>query len=317
MRVIRVVAKANAQDALAWASGDVARPNLLLTDFDLQGGTSGLKLAQDLTDVLGETVPTIILTGGITTETLKSIAASACHHVTKPVMPEVLLALISDLMLKARTAKAKAARRLKTSDTTVHIIDDDPTIRATMRRLFEAEGWMVVTYSSAEDFLAMPRPRSAACLLVDNRLPGMDGVALIALLRAEQSKLPAVMLTGHGDAHIAVAAMKAGASDLIEKPASAGELLASVRHAIKMGDDVKTQSESRKAAQKRFSDLTAREREVLARVLAGAPNKIIAADLGINQRTVENHRAAMMRKTGAVSLPDLVRLALAADAQGA
>ncbi len=310
-----VIVKADAQDALAWASGDAVRPDFLLTDFELYGGTSGLTLAQDLPDVLGDTVPTIILTGDITSDTLKSIARSPFHQVTKPVMPEVLLAQISDLMLKARTAKAKAARRRATTDMTVHVIDDDPMIRETTRRLFEAEGWAVVTYASAEDFLAMPRPRDAACLLVDNRLPGMDGVALIDLLRSEKSRLPTVMLTAHGDAAMAVAALKAGASDLIEKPARAADLLESVRVAIAKMADEDLQTEKRKTAQKRFSNLSAREREILARILEGAPNKIIAFDLGINQRTVENHRAAVMRKTGAGSLPALVRLSLAADVQ--
>jgi len=112
---------------------------------------------------------------------------------------------------------------------------------------------------------------------------------------------------------MAVAALRAGASDLIEKPAAAADLLASVRHAIHAGSDGHTRATSRKAALNRFAALTAREHAVLARVLEGKPNKIIAADLGINQRTVENHRAAVMRKTGAASLPALVRLSLAAD----
>ncbi|WP_209427880.1 CheR family methyltransferase [Pararhodobacter sp. SW119] len=309
-----VIARENVQDSLAWASGDVAPPDLLLTDLDLRGGTSGLRLAQDLPDVLGEPVPTIILTGDITSETLKTIAESAFTQIVKPVLPEVLLAHISDLMLKVRTEKSRTARPTDAEQTTVHVVDDDPMIRETMRRLFEAEGWMVVTHASAEDFLAAPRPEDDACLLIDNLLPGMDGVALITRLRAEKSQLPAVMLTGHGDAAVAVAALKAGASDLIEKPASAAELLASVRHAIETAENSHAQAESRKTAQKRFADLTARERDVLARVLEGAPNKIIAADLGINQRTVENHRASVMRKTGATSLPALVRLALAANA---
>ena len=115
---------------------------------------------------------------------------------------------------------------------------------------------------------------------------------------------------------MAVAALKAGASDLIEKPASAAELLASLRLAIRKGEDLHPRSDQRLAAQKRFSGLTAREREVLARVLAGEPNKIIAADLGLNQRTVENHRASVMRKTGSPSLPALVRLAFAANETG-
>jgi two-component system CheB/CheR fusion protein len=199
----------------------------------------------------------------------------------------------------------------------VHVVDDDRMIRETMRRLFEAEGWAVVTYCSAEEFLEAPRPEGAACLLIDNLLPGMDGVTLIALLRAEHSPLPAVILTGHGDASMAVAALKAGASDLIEKPASAADLLARVRHAMEVAADGKARAEARRSAQARFSELTARERDVLAMVLEGVPNKNIAADLGINQRTVENHRASVMRKTGADSLPALVRLAFAAEAEDA
>ncbi|MFN4155335.1 MAG: chemotaxis protein CheB [Paracoccaceae bacterium] len=309
-----IVSKANAQQALAWASGDVDPPDLLLADFDLHGGANGLTLAQDLPDVLGGTVPTIILTGDITTDTLKSIAGSPHEQIVKPVMPEVLLALISDLMQNARIEKGKSARQPDADITTVYVIDDDPMIRETTRRLFEAEGWRVVTHASAEEFLATPHHKGSACLLVDNLLPGMDGVALISLLRSQHSKLPAVMLTGHGDATTAVAALKAGASDLIEKPASAAELLASVRHAIRSGDTIQPVTETRKAARQRFSGLTTRERDVLALVLTGAPNKIIAHDLGINQRTVESHRASVMRKTRAESLPALVRLALAADA---
>lgn len=313
----KVIAKSGSKDALAWASGDVARPDLLLTDYDLRGGSSGLALAQDLRDVLGGTVPTIILTGDITTATHDTLAATPYLQVAKPVMPQEILALISDMMLKERTASAKAARRLDATGTTVHVVDDDPMIRETMRRLFEAEGWGVATHASAEDFLAASRPEGAACLLVDNVLPGMDGLALIQRLRAENSPLPVVMLTGHGDATMAVAALKAGASDLIEKPASAADLLASVRLAIRKGEDLHPRGDQRQAAQKRFSGLTVREREVLARVLAGEPNKIVAANLGLNQRTVENHRASVMRKTGAASLPALVRLAFEANESGA
>ncbi|MFN4172034.1 MAG: response regulator, partial [Pseudorhodobacter sp.] len=312
----RVIAQADARKALEWAGGDVEQPDLLLTDFDLQGGANGLRLAQDLPDVLGSAVPSIILTGDITSETMKSIGISPHAQLTKPVMPEVLLSLISDLMRKARSTKAITARHKDPSDTSVHVIDDDPMIRETLRRLFEAEGWGVVTYGSAEAFLATPRPEGPACLLVDHLLPGMDGVALITLLRSQGSPLRAVVLTGHGDAATAVSALKAGASDLIEKPASAAELLASVRHALRADHGGQAAVGPRPAAIRQLAGLTPREREILTRVLAGAPNKIIAADLGINQRTVENHRASVMRKTGAASLPALVRMALAADFQG-
>ena len=312
-----VIAMANAQEALAWASEDVDSPDLLLTDFDLHGGTTGLQLAQDLPDVLGETVPTIILTGDITKATLKGIASSPYHHVMKPVMPEVLLAMISDLLQNTRSARPGTTRSLQATGMTVHVVDDDPMIRETLRRLFEAEGWKVVSYTSAEDFLSKPRPEGDACLLVDNLLPDMDGISFISLLRSQKSTLPVVMLTGHGDAAVATAALKAGASDLIEKPASAADLLSSVRHAIDLAQNDEAKTQSHKVARKPFAQLTAREREVLTLVLAGHPNKIIANELGINQRTVENHRAAVMRKTGAGSLPALVRLALAANIQSA
>ncbi len=307
-----VIAMSNATEALAWASEEDIKPDLLLTDFDLHGGTNGLRLAQDLPDILGSAVPTIILTGDITIPVLKRIAATDHDQISKPVMPEILLAQISDLLHKARDKNVRLADA-KTAETTIYIVDDDPMIRESTRRLFEAEGWAVATFGSAEDFLARPRSHDRACLLVDNILPGIDGITLISQLRDQGAHLPSVMLTGHGDAATAVAALKAGASDLIEKPTSAAELLASVRRALKGDDDGSTRSQLRKSAQKQFADLTAREREVLTHVLAGKPNKIIAADLGINQRTVENHRASLMRKSGAKSLPALVRIALAAE----
>lgn len=313
----KVIAHSSAQTALNWASGDVAPPDLLLTDFDLPGRTSGLILAQDLPDVLGTTVPTIILTGDISSATQKSISTTPYQQVIKPVMPEVLLSQISNLLQTTRAVRARPMHQPDATKTTIYVIDDDPMIRETVRRLFQAEGWAVVTHPSAEDFLAQPRPVGVACLLVDHLLPGMDGVTMLAKLQAEHARIPAVMLTGHGDAAMAVAAMKAGASDLVEKPASAAELLASVRQAIKAGSDLRPQSDDRRAAQKRLSGLSPREREVLTMLLAGAPNKNIAADLGINQRTVENHRASVMRKSGATSLPALVRLVLAAESSEA
>ncbi|MDG3042795.1 chemotaxis protein CheB [Roseicyclus marinus] len=318
----QVIALSNSKSAAEWASSAGTVPDLVLTDYDLHGSATGLKLAQDLPEILGTAVPTVILTGDITSDTLTRIAASSCHQVTKPVMPDVLLAKISNLIRTARAERGTSDPVPRSSRTSIHVIDDDPFVREVMRRLFEAEGYMVMTYASAEDFLAAPRPGNGACLLIDNLLPGMKGVALIDRLRSEKARLPTVMLTGHGDAALAVAAMKAGASDLIEKPASAADLLASVQHALatakdgKDGKDGNQPGEARKAARLRFEDLTKRERQVMAEVLEGVPNKIIAADLGINQRTVENHRAAVMRKTGAASLPELVRLALLADVVG-
>jgi two-component system CheB/CheR fusion protein len=312
-----VVAMANAPDALVWANGAAEPPDLLLTDFDLHGGASGLSLAQDLPRVLGHGVPTIILTGDVTAETMREIAGTPFVQIVKPVLPDALLARIAAMLQGARVARAQHRFGSAADQATVHIVDDDPTVREATRRLFEAEGWAVVTYPSAEAFLAAPRPGAErSCLVIDDRLPGMGGVALLEALRAERSSLPAVMLTGSGDTAMAISAMKAGAADLIEKPASASDLLASIGQALDQATDDRARNGARRIALKSFADLTPREREVLARVLEGAPNKIIAGDLGISQRTVENHRAAVMRKTGATSLPDLVRLAMAAGLPG-
>ncbi len=308
-----VFAYSDAKSALAWASHDAAQPDLLLTDFDLRGGISGLQLAQDLPDILGNDVPSIILTGDITAETSKAIAATGFRQVIKPVMPKVLRDLISEMLQTTQSAQKRGGPRAGASIPTVHVIDDDPTILQTTRRLFEAEGWNVICHASAEEFLVFPRPDALDCLLVDALLPEMSGVELLSLLQSENSKAPAVMLTGHGDAAMAVAAMKAGALDLIEKPAIAAELLAAVRNAFKVAKTKPAGKSTRKTTNQHFAKLTTREKQVLARILEGAPNKIIAADMGINQRTVENHRASVMRKTGATSLPALVRMAFAVD----
>ncbi|MCC6002547.1 MAG: response regulator [Pararhodobacter sp.] len=309
-----VIAMTSGPEALAWASNRPAPPDLLLTDFDLHGGITGLALAQDLPEVLGASLPVIILTGDITVDTMQRIATTPFAQLSKPVEPERLLARVSEALRTARAARSgNAAGAGNPGQRVLQVVDDNPMIREATRRLFEAEGWSVVTHPSAEAFLAQPRARNAACLVVDAHLPGMSGVKLLERLRAEGALLPVVVLTGHGDAAMARDVMKAGAADLIEKPASAAELMASVTQAIERATDDQARRAARRAAQECFAELTPREREVLDRVLDGAPNKIIAADLGINQRTVENHRAAVMRKTGARSLPDLVRLAMVAQ----
>ena len=197
--------------------------------------------------------------------------------------------------------------------TVIHVIEDNPAVREAERILFETAGWDVCDHFSAEAFLAAPRPSGDACMVVDVMLPGMDGVALLELLRAENLRVPAIMLTGRDDAATAVAALKAGAVDFIEKPADWAMLLAAVTVALGNARDIRARHLSRSLAQARFEQITPREHDVLMLVLDGTPNKLIAEALGINQRTVENHRASVMQKTGAGSLPALVRLYLKAN----
>ena len=151
-----------------------------------------------------------------------------------------------------------------------------------------------------------------ACLVIDAYLPGMDGIELLRRLDDAGHRLPAIMITGNSDVPMAVQAMKAGASDFIEKPISRDELLASVERALEQSRDSSKLLAWREDAANHVAGLTPRQRQIMALVLAGHPSKNIAADLGISQRTVENHRASIMKKTGSKSLPALARLALAA-----
>ena len=148
--------------------------------------------------------------------------------------------------------------------------------------------------------------------MTDALMPGMGGIALLERLKAENRGLPAIMITGHGDVPMAVEAMRAGAADFIEKPVGYQELIASIERALEQAADSAKLSAWRETATTSLAGLTARQRQVMDLVLAGHPSKNIAADLGLSQRTVENHRAAVMKKTGSRSIPALIRLALAA-----
>ena len=182
-----------------------------------------------------------------------------------------------------------------------------------MRDLLSEDGRPVEIYASSEAFLDAYHPGGEACLLVDARMPGMGGLELLQRLKRNGSRLPAIMITGQGDVPMAVEAMRAGAADFIEKPIRREELLASIERALEHTRDSAKLSVRHEAAAMRLASLTARQRQIMELVLAGHPSKNIAADLGISQRTVENHRAAVMKKTGSHSLSALIRLALAAD----
>jgi two-component system CheB/CheR fusion protein len=181
-----------------------------------------------------------------------------------------------------------------------------------MRDLLEENGYAVEIFADGPAFLEAYHPAGRGCLVVDVMMPGMSGVELIERLKAEGHQLPTIVITGSGAVPIAVQAMKAGAVDFIEKPVRHADLLTSVRRALDQTRDTGKLSQCREEAALRIASLTARQRQILDLVLAGHPSKNIAADLGISQRTVDNHRAAIMRKTDSKSLPALIRTALAA-----
>lgn len=195
---------------------------------------------------------------------------------------------------------------------TVFVIDDDAAVRETMRDLLEATGWSTETFASSEEFLADDRPERSGCVLVDALLPGMSGVELLRALKDRAQRLPAIMLTGAGDVRMAVEAMLAGALNFIEKPVRYEDLLSNIERAFDLLADSGKLASWRESARQRAASLTGRQRQILDMVLAGEPSRNIAAELGVSRRTVENHRAAIMKKMGAGSIPALIRVGIAA-----
>lgn len=186
-------------------------------------------------------------------------------------------------------------------------------MRDLLRALLEFADFSVADYGSAKAFLAAPAPApGAGCLIADIRMPDMDGLELQEELVKRGSGLPVIVVTGHGDVPLAVRAMKAGAVDFIEKPYDDELLLESVRRALDMGGMRPKSPEVDPAIAGLIASLTPREREVLEHLIAGRPNKVVAFKLGISPRTVEIHRAHLMEKMQVRSLPELVRVALAA-----
>ncbi|HEY0123301.1 MAG TPA: response regulator, partial [Rhizobium sp.] len=194
----------------------------------------------------------------------------------------------------------------------IFVVDDDSHVRDGLRSLLEADGRVVETFATCEAFIEAYRPDREGCLLIDANIPGMSGVELLQWLRQRKSGMLSIMITGASDISMAVNAMKSGASDFVEKPVDRGELLASVERALDQSRDATKLAAWRSSATDHVASLTTRQRQIMDLVLAGHPSKNIAADLGLSQRTVENHRAAIMKKTGTRSLPALARLALAA-----
>lgn len=198
----------------------------------------------------------------------------------------------------------------------VFVIDDDEAARQSLRWLMESVGLKVACFDSAQAFLDAYDPEVTGCLVLDVRMPGISGLDLQERLTAVGIWLPVIIITGHGDVPMAVRAMKAGAVDFFEKPFNDQALLDRIQQA--MEDDARRRDEvgRRAGVRARIAALTPREREVMRLVVAGRSNKHIANELGVSKKTVEAHRARMMEKMQATSLPELVRNALLADGPG-
>ena len=191
----------------------------------------------------------------------------------------------------------------------VSVIDDEPSMRRALLRQLQSAGYEVRTFASAQSYLEHPPPAGVACIVSDIRMPGLSGLDLQASLAQAKRELPIVFVSGHGDIHTTVQAMKAGAVSFLPKPFTKGELLAAVADAMAKSRGIENARKENTELQSRYKCLTAREREVFTLVVEGLLNKIIADRLGAAETTIKIHRGRVMDKMGAASLPDLVRMA--------
>jgi FixJ family two-component response regulator len=191
----------------------------------------------------------------------------------------------------------------------VFVVDDDASIRQAVKKLISTVGLRVETFASTREFLDSKRPEAPSCLVLDVRLPESSGLELQRELAQADIHIPIIFITGHADIPMTVRAMKAGAAEFLTKPFRGQELLDAIQEAI--AKDRKTWSERAQVAElrARHASLTAREKEVLALVVAGLLNKQVGAELGTSELTIKTHRGRVMQKMGADSLADLVRMA--------
>jgi FixJ family two-component response regulator len=191
----------------------------------------------------------------------------------------------------------------------VFVVDDDPSVRRAIKRLVESVGLHVELFGSAAEFMSSPRPDVASCLVLDIRLPGISGLDFQRELAKAKNEIPTIFITGHGDIPMTVRAMKAGAVEFLTKPFRDQDLLDAIQVALERDRARRKRQAETAMLRERLESLTPREREVLPLVVSGLLNKQVAAEIGTTEATVKVHRSQLMRKMGADSLPELVRMA--------
>ena len=195
------------------------------------------------------------------------------------------------------------------TDAMVFVVDDDAPMRESLKNLIRSVGLRAELFASAQEFLRSKRPDVPSCLVLDVRLPGLSGLDLQRRTSEAGLEIPIIFITGHGDIPMTVRAMKAGAVEFLAKPFRDQDLLDAIQQALERDRKARDQRAEIEELRSRFAALTAREREVMARVVAGLLNKQIGAELGTSETTVKIHRHQVMEKMGAMSLPELVRMA--------
>lgn len=193
---------------------------------------------------------------------------------------------------------------------TIFVVDDDEGVRNSLRFLLKSVGLSATTMASATEFLTTYQPDQPGCLVLDVRMPGLSGLELQQQLNLRGAIIPVIFITGHGDIPMAVEAMQHGAFDFLQKPFRDQDLIDRIQRALAADEKNRAALRERDRVRARLDSLTPREREVLDLMMRGKPNKVMAAELGLSQRTVEIHRARVMEKTDASSLAQLVRMVM-------
>jgi two-component system response regulator FixJ len=197
---------------------------------------------------------------------------------------------------------------------TIFVVDDDEGVRNSLRFLLKSVGLATHTLASAGEFLEVYSPKQPGCLVLDVRMPGMSGLELQQQLNLRGAVIPVIFITGHGDIPMAVEAMQHGACDFLQKPFRDQDLIDRIQRALERDARNRAALAQHDHIQARFNSLTPREQDVLRLMTRGMPNKVMAAELGVSQRTVEIHRARVMEKSGAASLAQLVRMVMDLEA---
>jgi two-component system, LuxR family, response regulator FixJ len=205
---------------------------------------------------------------------------------------------------------------VKEKSPTVFVVDDDDAVRGSLRLLLKSVGLAAQPFGSAQDFLEHYSPDQPGCLVLDVRMPGMSGLELQQQLNVRGAVIPVIFITGHGDVPMAVEAMQHGAFDFLQKPFRDQDLIDRIQRALEKDRGYRQELRKREQIRERRDSLTPREQEVLELVTSGKANKVMAADLGVSQRTVEIHRARVMEKMGAASLAQLVRMVIDLRSEG-
>lgn len=294
-------------------------PSLIIADQNLSCGMTGIEVVEHARQAsdsqASDFPPGIILTGDTSARMMREIEVRQMEHARKPIAAEELLQRVRRLLPPPPLWDA-GPLMLGTRQGYVFIVDDDAELRTTTAAWLASLGWTTETFASTMAFLASDHPGRRGCVLIDALMDGGDGMRLLEKLRPHAKRLAPIVITGLGDVRLAVAAIMGGATDFIEKPIQRRHLQDSIQRAMSVITDQAGDALLKAGTQDKLRKLTERQGEILERVIAGQSSKVIAAGLNISTRTVENHRAAIMVRLGARSLPELIRTVVSSQASG-